>query len=118
MALGHEASSFDVALKRNQKRVVSKGLEDSPIYSALCAYLKHRQRSFYGAYGLLLEELSRFKPMDSHNWPNNAKALANTIKREAGAYRQMGIDIHFDEVRRAEGYFIKIWQEEVSAARA
>ncbi len=104
------SSEFDRTYTANQRRGLEKGLESCPIYSALTSFLETRVNGYTGTYRELLNKIKLHRDSEVPGWPQSSKALSTMLKRQAPALRKIGIDVHFDEQRRQEGYYVTVRQ--------
>lgn len=105
---GKDASDFDDCYNKNQRQALEKGLDNSPIYPSLKLLITNYPQGFLGNHFELLQILDRYVDYKPANWPKTPKALGAMLKREAAAFRKVGINIVKDGRRTENGYRVAI----------
>lgn len=95
-AFGFGEGTFLAAYERNRRDAVAIALESSTVFAPL-SLLMGGQDEWSGTAGELLRVLEGLvtdqRTKDRHDWPTNAKGMAEALKRIAPALRMMGIEV-------------------------
>ncbi len=108
---GSQPGVFTNLFIENRRESILRAIESSPVSTAILALTENCQNDlvYEGNYSLLLDRLLAYK-RDSEGWPKSEKGLANQIKRQLPALRELGIIITCDRGHKSSkhGYIISI----------
>jgi hypothetical protein len=104
-ALGR-SDSFVEHYRERQRSVSLAALDASPVASAVLALMDDTPR-WSGPAKALLVELTRHR-QDTEAWPRSPRGLGDALRRAVPALRLLDISVHFDPVRRRDGYHITV----------
>ena len=82
-------------------------LDASPVARSIIDFMDKNPIGYSGNLKNLLSQLQIYRS-SSYNWVNSPKGLADNLKRYAPSLRSVGIDVHFDPVRKNDGFHIII----------
>ena len=91
----------------NRKLGNQRILDESPVARSIIDYLGKNPAGYSGNLKNLLSQLQIYRS-SSYNWVNSPKGLADNLKRYAPSLRSVGIDVHFDPVRKNDGFHVII----------
>jgi hypothetical protein len=86
--------------------LAARGVESSPVASTLLEYMRNNS-SYAGSVGGLANKLAQIRT-ESDAWPRSVRGVADAIRRAAPGLQSAGLAIHWDEVRRMDGYHIRV----------
>ena len=105
-ALGWEIGSFIKDYSEIQSETRISALEHCPIAMALIDFVK--DADYTGSFQKLHNVLTDKYGTKGLAWPGSAKGLAEALKRQHSALKELGIQIIFDRVRREDGKHVTV----------
>ncbi len=98
--------SYVAEYEAHRRDIAARGVESSPVASALIEYMRAHE-SYRGPIGGLSGELVHWRT-DSDAWPRSARGVADAIRRAAPGLMSAGLTIEWDPTRRRDGYHVVI----------
>jgi hypothetical protein len=100
-AQGYEPGSFIALYEENRRQSVSRGLDASPVASAVRELAEASLGSlvFDDTMKRLLEKLSPYRE-SIEAWPKSPRGLGDALRRQAPALQTIGIDVQIGKAKR------------------
>lgn len=99
-------TSYADVYTAHRRDLAARGVESSPVATALLAYLQS-VTSYAGPVGVLAAKLQCYR-IDSDAWPRSARGVADAIRRAAPGLASAGLIVEWDPVRRRDGYQVTV----------